>query len=140
MFGCSDDCHWTGCTAKADAYQLTRVASRTLLLDDPRRREARAQRNRSAIGHAIGGLSAYYLGRISTVTAILPARVFKVLCGFFRPELCDVFSVRSLRFRAQAHAHAHVAREFHRHAPRESALRAQDARNGHAQRERSSRQ
>jgi hypothetical protein len=29
--------------------------------------------------HAIGGLSAYYLGRISTVTAIFPARIFKVL-------------------------------------------------------------
>lgn len=29
--------------------------------------------------HAIGGLSAYYLGRIPTVTAIFPARIFKVL-------------------------------------------------------------
>ena len=40
--------------------------------------------------HAI---SAYYLGRISTVTAIFPARIFKVLCGFFRPELSHIFSV-----------------------------------------------
>ena len=41
--------------------------------------------------HAIGGLSAYYLGRISTVTAIFPARIFKVSCGFFRPELSHIF-------------------------------------------------
>ena len=37
------------------------------------------------------GISAYYLGRISTVTAIFPARIFKVLCGFFRPELSHIF-------------------------------------------------
>ena len=42
-------------------------------------------------GHATGGLSAYYPGRISTVTAIFPARIFKILCGFFRPEFPYIF-------------------------------------------------
>ena len=42
-------------------------------------------------GHATGGLSAYYPGRISTVTAIFPARIFKILCGFFRPEFSYIF-------------------------------------------------
>src|SRR5271169_1417435 len=36
-------------------------------------------------------LSAYYPGRISTVTAIFPARIFKILCGFFRPEFSYIF-------------------------------------------------
>ena len=30
-------------------------------------------------------------GRISTVTAILPARIFKILCGFFRPRFSFIF-------------------------------------------------
>jgi hypothetical protein len=42
-------------------------------------------------GHATDGLSVYYPGRISTVTAIFPARIFKVLCGFFRPEFFYIF-------------------------------------------------
>ena len=46
-------------------------------------------------GHATGGLSAYYPGRISTVTAIFPARIFKILCGFFRPEFSYIFSDHS---------------------------------------------
>jgi hypothetical protein len=44
-------------------------------------------------GHATGGLSAYYPGRISTVTAIFPARIFKILCGFFRPEFSYIFLI-----------------------------------------------
>jgi hypothetical protein len=43
-------------------------------------------------GHATDGLSSYYPGRISTVTAIFPARIFKILCGFFRPEFSYIFS------------------------------------------------
>ena len=43
--------------------------------------------------HAIGGLSAYYLGRISTVTAIFPARIFKVLYGFSDLSYPHIFSV-----------------------------------------------
>ena len=46
-------------------------------------------------GHATDGLSAYYPGRISTVTAIFPARIFKILCGFFRPEFSYIFSDHS---------------------------------------------
>ena len=42
-------------------------------------------------GHATGGLSAYYPGGFSTVTAIFPARIFKILCGFFRPEFSYIF-------------------------------------------------
>ena len=40
---------------------------------------------------ATGGLSAYYPGGFSTVTAIFPARIFKILCGFFRPEFSYIF-------------------------------------------------
>ena len=36
-------------------------------------------------------LSAYYPGGFSTVTAIFPARIFKILCGFFRPEFSYIF-------------------------------------------------
>jgi hypothetical protein len=42
-------------------------------------------------GHATGGLSAYYPGGFSTVTAIFPARIFKILCSFFRPEFSYIF-------------------------------------------------
>ena len=31
-------------------------------------------------------------GGFSTVTAIFPARIFKILCGFFRPEFSYIFS------------------------------------------------
>jgi hypothetical protein len=40
-------------------------------------------------GHATGGLSAYYPGGFSTVTAIFPARIFKILCGFFLVQMFD---------------------------------------------------
>ena len=30
-------------------------------------------------------------GGFSTVTAIFPARIFKILCGFFRPEFSYIF-------------------------------------------------
>jgi hypothetical protein len=58
-----------------------------------RTRGKRGAPQSACYGHATGGLSAYYPGRISTVTAIFPARIFKILCGFFRPEFSYIFLI-----------------------------------------------